>query len=115
MDSNGIQINDEVIKGIIGYIVPIVLAAIVSFVGPLADFAWSEVLYTWRGPVILAALILGYLIAPSFCGWIALTVFIIFLLLRIARYLYGPKLKKEFAPIVFAGFYQTNKNGKLKR
>lgn len=116
MLSDNFNINEELIKAVVGYLIPALLLAFFSFIGPLADFIWVEVLRTWRGIVCLIVLIVGYFIAPALCAWIALAALSLFVLKKLLRYRYGPKLKKSgFIPIVFAGFYQTTANGKLIR
>jgi tetratricopeptide (TPR) repeat protein len=116
MPSASFSVSEEVVKAFILWAAPALATALLSYFGPLADFAWSEVLRTWRGLVVLSSFLLALIAAPALSAWIAFFVFVLFLVEKLITYSYGPTFKNTgFLPIVFAGFYHAGQGGKFER
>src|SRR5437868_15459726 len=114
--SKSFDLNRELIKATITYLVPVIIGTGVSIFGPVADFAWSEVLRTWTGLVVLGTLIVTALVVPRLSVWFAFAIFAGLLVQRISTYRNGPKFRKPgYVPILFSGFYEAGESGEFKR
>jgi hypothetical protein len=109
-----LNFNEELVKTIISYVVPALLAAAITFIGPLASFLWRDVLRTWRSVVVIGLLAISFWIAPTYCVWIAFATFIALSLDRLRDFQNGAIFADRFL-ILFAGFYCLSTQGKLER
>ena len=55
----------EVVNALIAYALPLVLGGAITYFASLADFIWRDVLRSWRGFVVIGALILSWLSLPA--------------------------------------------------
>jgi hypothetical protein len=97
------SLGGEVAKGIIQYLVPIVLAfGLIVFTG-LLQFVWQRVVMTWRGIAIVAVSIITLVFQPAAALWVVGLSLFLFSWVEFKAFREGPRTQNPC--VVFTGFF----------
>lgn len=107
------EFQDDILIAVIRYLVPFILAALITFLGKFAGFIFSEIFTVKRILILILMFLVSLFINASLAGWITLGVFLIIIALTLLQYYLGHKTGNN---IIFAGFYDVSgTNGYFSR
>lgn len=104
---------DEILKIILGYLLPLLLAGLLSVAGKFFGFIYFEFLNLRRVLILILVFIISFYFAPYWAVWITLIGFLLLVGLSLLRFFNGPTKGNK---IIFAGFYDnSDPKGRLSR
>lgn len=113
MESIFNEYHNHIISAVFRYLIPLLLASLIAFLGKFIGFVFSEIFSVRKILLLITIFFITLYINSYLAGWITF-IFFIFLIFEILfRYFVGPKNEPN---IIFAGFYDVSSvNGYFAR